>query len=96
MSHECKKLVTEHRAEIEDLRESVNPMHIFSDILVITIWSAIQGADDWVAVEEFGRAKQNWLGTFLGCRRDYRPMTHSGASFDSSIRDSLSAVSPAG
>ena len=65
MSHEYKKLITEHFAELEDPRDSVNQMHVFSDILVITICAAICGADDWVAVEEFGRAKEEWFATFL-------------------------------
>jgi predicted transposase YbfD/YdcC len=65
MSHEYIKLITEQFAEVEDPRDSVNRMHIFSDILVITICAAICGADDWVAVEEFGRAKEEWFATFL-------------------------------
>jgi predicted transposase YbfD/YdcC len=65
MSQEYKKLITDHFAELEDPRDPVNQMHIFSDILVITICAAICGADDWVAVEEFGRAKEEWFATFL-------------------------------
>ena len=35
------------------------------DILVIAICAVICGADDWVAVAAFGRAKQGWFKTFL-------------------------------
>jgi len=32
---------------------------------VLTILAVICGADDWVAVEEFGKEKRDWLKTFL-------------------------------
>ncbi len=35
------------------------------DIIVIAICAAICGADNWVEVELFGRAKEKWLRTFL-------------------------------
>jgi predicted transposase YbfD/YdcC len=35
------------------------------DIVVIAICAIICGADDWVAVEMFGNAKQEWLSKFL-------------------------------
>jgi predicted transposase YbfD/YdcC len=35
------------------------------DIVVIAICAVICGADGWVDVEEFGKAKKEWLRTFL-------------------------------
>lgn len=35
------------------------------DIVVIAICAVICGADDWEAVEEFGKAKQDWFEQFL-------------------------------
>jgi len=35
------------------------------DLLTISICGAICGANDWVAVSAFGRAREAWLGTFL-------------------------------
>jgi predicted transposase YbfD/YdcC len=35
------------------------------DMVVITICATICGANDWAAVAEYGRAKQEWLKTFL-------------------------------
>jgi len=35
------------------------------DILILTVCAATCGADDWVAVEQFGCAKQAWFETFL-------------------------------
>jgi len=56
--------IMEHFSEIEDPRR-YNKRHLLHDIIVIAICAAICGADDWAAVEEFGRAKQSWLETFL-------------------------------
>ena len=39
--------------------------HYLLDILTIAICGVICGADDWVAIEEFGRAKEEWVRTFL-------------------------------
>jgi predicted transposase YbfD/YdcC len=35
--------------------------HYLIEIIIITICAVISGADDWVGVEEFGRAKEKWL-----------------------------------
>jgi predicted transposase YbfD/YdcC len=35
------------------------------DILVIALCAAIGGADDWVSVVQFGKAKKEWFSTFL-------------------------------
>ena len=36
------------------------------DIIVIAICAVICGADNWVEIEEFGRAKRDWLEALLG------------------------------
>jgi predicted transposase YbfD/YdcC len=38
------------------------------DIIVIAICAAVAGADDWVEVETFGQAKEDWLRGFLELR----------------------------
>jgi len=43
----------------------MNLRHKFIDILIIAICGIICGADSWVAVAEFGRAKEQWFKTFL-------------------------------
>jgi predicted transposase YbfD/YdcC len=40
--------------------------HKLIDIIVITVCAVIAGAESWVDVESFGKAKQAWLGSFLG------------------------------
>ena len=54
-----------HLSEIEDPRIDRRKLHKLLDILVIAICAVIAGADDWVEVEMFGRAKEAWLRTFL-------------------------------
>ncbi|MCC6458680.1 MAG: ISAs1 family transposase [Caldilineaceae bacterium] len=54
-----------HFAELGDPRQRQNREHKFIDILIITICAAICGADDWVAVEQFGAAKRSWFETIL-------------------------------
>lgn len=56
--------ITEHFSELEDPRR-YNRRHLLHDIVVIAICAAICGADDWVAVADFGRAKQSWFEEFL-------------------------------
>jgi predicted transposase YbfD/YdcC len=57
--------IASHFAELVDSRQSQNREHKFIDIMVIAICAAICGADDWVAVEQFGEAKKEWFATFL-------------------------------
>jgi predicted transposase YbfD/YdcC len=54
-----------HFADLEDPRVDRTKRHKLLDILVIAICAAICGADDWVAIQEFGEAKQDWFEGFL-------------------------------
>ena len=65
MSKQVQSDLMSHFADLADPRERQNQEHKFIDILVITICAALCGADDWVAVAEFGQAKQSWFETFL-------------------------------
>jgi hypothetical protein len=40
-------------------------MHKLEDILTIAICAVICGAETWVDIADFGKAKQPWLQTFL-------------------------------
>ena len=55
----------DHFSQIPDPRLDRKKRHLLIDILVISICGAICGADDWVAIEAFGRAKYDWFKTFL-------------------------------
>ena len=55
----------DHFATVEDPRIDRTKEHVLIDIIIIAICAVICGADDWVAIERFGRAKEGWLRTFL-------------------------------
>lgn len=55
----------EHFSQVPDPRIDRHKAHRLIDLLVIAICGAICGANTWVAIAEFGRAKYDWLKTFL-------------------------------
>ena len=50
---------------LEDPRVKRQPEHLLLDIVAIAILAVLSGANDMVAVETYGKAKQAWLKTFL-------------------------------
>jgi len=57
--------ILEHFADLPDPRGARGKLHRLGDVLTIAICAVICGADGWVAVEHFARAKEQWFGTFL-------------------------------
>lgn len=56
--------ITKHFSQLDDPRR-YNRRHLLLDIIVIAICAAICGADNWVDVENFGKAKYDWFEQFL-------------------------------
>jgi predicted transposase YbfD/YdcC len=56
--------ILEHFSGLSDPRR-YNKRHRLIDIIVIAICAVICAADDWSAVEEYGKAKQAWFEEFL-------------------------------
>lgn len=56
--------ITKHFSKLDDPRR-YNKRHLLLDIIVIAICAAICGADNWVDVENFGKAKYDWFKQFL-------------------------------
>jgi predicted transposase YbfD/YdcC len=54
-----------HFRNLEEPRSTVNRRHLLMDVLTLAICGMICGADDWVAMEAFGKAKQDWFKGFL-------------------------------
>lgn len=57
--------IREHFVPMKDPRVKKKTRHKLIDIITISICAAICGADDWVSVEAYGKAKYDWLKTFL-------------------------------
>lgn len=57
--------LTRHFLTVTDPRKEHNKAHKLIDIIMISICAVIAGADDWVAVEEFGKERLDWFATFL-------------------------------
>lgn len=64
MKNNATALVDDYFADLEDPRAD-NARHNLFDILVIAILAVICGADSWVQIEIYGRAKEEWLRRFL-------------------------------
>jgi predicted transposase YbfD/YdcC len=57
--------ITEHFASLTDPRRDQTKQHHLLDLLTIALCAIICGADEWVAMAEFGHAKREWFDTFL-------------------------------
>lgn len=57
--------VHEHFADLPDPRLDRCKRHPLLDVVAIALCAVICGADSWVEVERFGRAKEPWPRTFL-------------------------------
>ena len=58
--------IIHHFSSIKDPRVDRQKKHQLQDIFFITLCSVICGADNWVAIEEFGKAKAAWFTELLG------------------------------
>jgi predicted transposase YbfD/YdcC len=60
-----KRTILDKLKGLDDPRNKREPNHLLSDIVTIAILATLCGADNMVAVETYGREKQDWLATFL-------------------------------
>jgi predicted transposase YbfD/YdcC len=60
-----QRALVEHFSSLEDPRCALRRRHILQEMIVIAIAAVLGGADGWVAVATFGRAKQAWFKQFL-------------------------------
>lgn len=51
--------------KLRDPRVRRRKRHLLLDIVVIALCAVISGCDDWQQIETFGRARHDWLKTFL-------------------------------
>ncbi len=59
------RLLEDHFGFIEDPRLDRHKEHSLLDIIGLTIIGTLSGADNWVAIEEFGKAKADFLQGLL-------------------------------
>ena len=57
--------IREHFSDLEDPRIDRTKRHLLIDIVVIAICAVTCGAETWVDVENFGKAKLKWFKRFL-------------------------------
>lgn len=62
---ESSALLLEHFKDLDDPRAEHLLEHQLLDIIGLTICAVICGADSWVDIETYGKAKQGCLGEFL-------------------------------
>jgi len=65
MDQPVGRSIRDHFAAVPDPRIDRTKRHQLLDIITIALCAVICGADSWVEVEEFGKAKRAWLDTFL-------------------------------
>ncbi|NJQ98070.1 MAG: transposase family protein [Hydrococcus sp. CSU_1_8] len=60
-----RESIEEHFGKIPDPRVVTRSSHKLVDIIAIAILAILCGADRWFAIETYGKAKEEWLSTFL-------------------------------
>ena len=72
--------------ELEDPRSPINKLHELNTILLIGVIATLCGAETWKQMEEFGKAKQKLIKTFM-------PLPY-GVPSDDTINRVFSAIDP--
>ena len=60
-----RESIEKHFGDIPDRRVVNRSSHKLVDIIAIAIMGILCGADGWVGIETYGKAKEEWLKTFL-------------------------------
>lgn len=78
----------DHFESLDDPRADRNQLYSLSEILLVTLLAVICGAEGWQDVENFGKAKINYLRQYL----DYT----NGVPSDDTIRRLFRSINPEG
>ena len=60
-----ERSIASHFSALDDPRCAIQRRHLLDEMIVIAIAVALSGADGWVGVATFAKAKDAWLRTFL-------------------------------
>ncbi len=63
-SESLKESIEQCLGALTDTRVTGKTAHKLVDIIAISLLAVICGADGWVGIETYGKAKQTWLETF--------------------------------
>ncbi len=88
--------IEHHFAALPDPRIERSKRHNLLDVLVIALCAAICGADDFVGIEAWGKAKEGWLKGRLELKGGIPSHTPSGASSPAWTRRHSPAAWPPG
>jgi len=61
---EAEASIWPHFTPLTDPRQKGKIEHMLQDIIIIALCAVISGADTWPDIYAYGKAKQDWLGTF--------------------------------
>lgn len=78
--------IAEHFSTLDDPRVVARSRHRLLDLVTIAILAIICGAEGWTEIEEFGKARRDWLSSFLELR--------SGIPIDDTFRRLFSKLNP--
>jgi predicted transposase YbfD/YdcC len=78
--------IEQYFGDLPDPRRGPALLHPLIDLVTIALLAVICGADDWVAVQDFGQRRETWLSTFLA-------LPHGIASHDT-FRRVFALLSP--
>jgi predicted transposase YbfD/YdcC len=62
---EVVKQLMERISSVNDIRHESYIRHKLIDIIMITLFAVLSNANEWAEIEEFGKAKEQWLRKFL-------------------------------
>src|SRR3954453_14934187 len=65
MTQQPRTSIEVYFGSLTDPRVERTRAHRLSELVTIALCAVVCGANDWVAVETFGHAKEAWLHTFL-------------------------------
>ncbi len=65
VKNKALELFEQHFSSLKDPRDKRGKLHDLQEVLVIAILAIICGADEFTEMEDFGKSKEEWLGTFL-------------------------------
>ncbi|MCB0156034.1 MAG: transposase family protein [Anaerolineae bacterium] len=69
MNNEVIATIKEHFGQVRDPRQPGKVEHPLINIIFITICGVLCGANNWVAIEDFGNAQKEWLEQYLNLEK---------------------------